>query len=160
MANKKGNRVERFLRFIYLKLFRINDTPQKIGLGLGLGIASGIIPGSGPLAALFLALVFKANRAAALIGSILTNTWLSILLFPICVKIGALILGIDWQAAFGQIKAALEGFRLSKLLSVSFLKVIFPAFLGYILVGVLTGLLAYICVILFLRNRKRQLKSK
>ena len=160
MADKKGNRVERFLRFIYLKLFRINDTPQKIGLGLGLGIASGIIPGSGPLAALFLALVFKANRASALIGSILTNTWLSVLIFPVCVKIGSFILGINWQVVYGQIKAALQGFRLNALFSVSFLKVIFPAFLGYILVGVLAGFLAYICVILLFRNRKRQAKSK
>jgi len=160
MANKKGNRVERFLRFIYLKLFRINDTPQKIGLGLGLGIASGIIPGSGPLAALFLALIFKANRAAALIGSILTNTWLSVLLFPACVKIGSFILGINWQVVSGQIKAALQGFKLSTLFSVSFLKVIFPAFLGYILVGVLAGILAYICVILLFSSRKRQVKSK
>ena len=60
------NNIKNFLRFVYAKLFSINDTPNKISLGLGLGVFAGILPGTGPIAAVFLALVFRANRASGL----------------------------------------------------------------------------------------------
>ena len=85
----------RWLRLIYLKLFRMNDEPQKVAAGLGLGVFFGVMPGMGPLAALFFALVLRVNRAAALLGSILTNTWLSIPTFVLAVKAGSLITGIS-----------------------------------------------------------------
>ncbi|PIR13657.1 MAG: hypothetical protein COV50_05635, partial [Flavobacteriales bacterium CG11_big_fil_rev_8_21_14_0_20_35_7] len=59
----------------------MNDTPQRIALGLGLGSALGMLPGTGPLAALFLAVVFKVNRASAFLGSLATNIWLSLVTF-------------------------------------------------------------------------------
>lgn len=48
---KKKNRILRLLKLIYIKLFRINDTPQKIAQGFGLGVFLGILPGTGPIAA-------------------------------------------------------------------------------------------------------------
>jgi len=68
------NKFRGFFQLLYLKLIKINDTPQKIAFGFGLGVFSGIFPGTGPLAALFLALILRANRASALLGSLLTNT--------------------------------------------------------------------------------------
>ena len=67
--------------FIFDKLFKINDSAEKIALGVGLEVFSGLMPGTGPTAALFLAFIFRANRAAALLGSMLTNTWLSVVTF-------------------------------------------------------------------------------
>ena len=75
------NKIREYLRLILAKLFNINDTPHKIALGLGLGVFAGILPGTGPIAAIFLALAFRANRASALLGSLLTNTWLSLVTF-------------------------------------------------------------------------------
>src|SRR3989338_11447506 len=88
---------KRLLKFLYLKLFKINDTPQKIALGLGLGVFAGIFPGTGPAASLFLAFIFRANRASALIGSMLTNTWLSVVTLLLAIKLGALMFGIQWE---------------------------------------------------------------
>ena len=34
------NKVARFFKALYLKLFRINDTPQKIAIGFGVGVFS------------------------------------------------------------------------------------------------------------------------
>ena len=67
----------KLLQFLFDKLFKINDTPQKIALGFGLGVFAGIFPGTGPVAAILLAYVFRANRASALFGSLFTNTWLN-----------------------------------------------------------------------------------
>ena len=80
----------------YERLFKINDSPQKIALGLGLGVFAGILPGTGPLAALFLAFIFRANRASALLGSLATNTWISFVTFVLAIKIGSAILEVSW----------------------------------------------------------------
>jgi uncharacterized protein (DUF2062 family) len=42
MRKKEGNRLQRFFKFLYLKLFRINDSPQRIALGFGAGAFMGI----------------------------------------------------------------------------------------------------------------------
>jgi uncharacterized protein (DUF2062 family) len=53
----KANRIARLLKTVYLKLFRINDSPLKIALGFGLGVFVGVMPGIGPVIALLLALI-------------------------------------------------------------------------------------------------------
>ena len=87
------SRISRFFKALYLKIFRIDDSPQKIALGFGLGVFLGVMPGMGPIAALAIAFLLKANRASALLGSILTNTWLSIPVFFLAVKTGAVVTG-------------------------------------------------------------------
>ena len=93
----KESGFKKIINFILAKLFRINDSPQKVALGVGLGVFAGLMPGTGPLAALFLAFIFRANRAAALMGSLLTNTWLSLVTFILAIKTGAFVLKMNWQ---------------------------------------------------------------
>lgn len=126
---KNNNKFFRFLRFIYLKLFRINDSPHKIALGFGLGVFAGIFPGTGPLASLFLAFIFRANRAAALIGSLLTNTWLSFVTFVLAVQAGSMLLKINWQ-------------------DVQAKKTILPIALGYAIIAFCCGLVAYLAALI------------
>ncbi|MDI6606430.1 MAG: DUF2062 domain-containing protein, partial [Candidatus Omnitrophota bacterium] len=83
-----ADRIRRLFRLFYLKVFRINDSPRKVALGMGLGVFSGILPGTGPIAAVCLAFIFRANRAAALLGSLITNTWLSFFIFLVAIKTG------------------------------------------------------------------------
>src|SRR3989338_6840109 len=97
MKKEKSSWISKIKEWLYQNLFKINDTPQKIALGLGLGVFAGIFPGTGPLASLFLAFICRANRASALIGSLLTNTWLSIVTFLLAIKLGALMFGIKWE---------------------------------------------------------------
>ncbi|MDD5423642.1 MAG: DUF2062 domain-containing protein, partial [Candidatus Omnitrophica bacterium] len=112
-------KVGRFFKTLYLKLFRINDTPQKVATGLGLGVFLGIIPGTGPLVALFLAFVFRVNRAAALLGSLITNTWMSIPVFLLSVKIVAMLTGLEHQEIHRQWAVFTKDFRWSALLDIS-----------------------------------------
>lgn len=128
----------RFLKLIYVKLFRINDTPQRIALGLGLGVFLGILPGSGPLAALFLAFLLRVNRAAALLGSLLTNTWLSIATFLLSVKLGSAIMNLRWQEVYQK-------------------KIILPVIVGYFLVAFGLGLAVYLITLIILKyaNKSR-----
>lgn len=143
----------------YEQVFRVNDSPQKIALGFGIGVFSGIFPGTGPVAAIFLALLFKANRATALFGSIITNTWISIISLLLALKAGAWVFGIKWQSLHESWVVFLNGFNWKLLFRVSALKIILPVVVGYILIALLLGLAAYLItlgIFFFIKNKKGQ----
>lgn len=144
-----------FWQLLYRKLFKINDTPQKVALGLGIGVFSGITPGIGILTALFLAVIFRANRAAALLGTLVTNTWLSFVTFVLSIKIGSAILGTDWQDVYGEWLSILKNFRPAKLLTLSALNIVLPIAVGYLAISACFGLLTYAVALLVLSSRRR-----
>lgn len=142
--------ISKIIKTVYEKVFKINDSPQKIALGLSLGVFAGIFPGTGPLAAIFLALVFKANRATALFGSVITNTWISLVTLLLAIKAGALVFGIQWQALYETWKTLLGEFKWKLLFESSVLKIILPVAIGYILIAFIFGLLTYLLTLLIL----------
>lgn len=159
MKKKRKNKFLSFFRLIYLKLVKINDTPAKVALGLSLGVFCGIMPGIGPIAALFLAWIFKVNKTAALLGSISTNTWLSAVIFLLSIKIGAGIIGKEWKLVLNDWLNVLSNFSFLRLFKLTLLKVIFPVLLGYVVVALGIGLLVYV-VSLFLIKSKRYYEDK
>jgi hypothetical protein len=157
MSNKNKNKLFISFHSLYIKLFKINDSPQRIALGLGLGVFSGIFPGTGPIASLFLAFLFRANRASALIGSLLTNTWLSVLIFILSVKAGSVIFGIRWQQLRQDWNYLLINFNWRNLFKLSALKVILPVFIGYFVIALAIGLLVYLITLpVIIQARKRR----
>lgn len=147
------------LQTLYLKLFRINDSAQRIALGLGVGVFLGLLPLTGPLAALFLASLLRINRAGALIGSLLTNTWLSIATFFLSIRIGSSIMKVDYRQVYSQWDTYIAQGNWLDLFKISSLKLVFPVILGYIIVGIVLGFFAYILCFLaikVLRDEKRK----
>src|SRR5690349_15972540 len=112
-----ADKIKGSFKSIYDKLIKINDSPQKIAAGFGLGVFCGILPGTGPAASVVLAFFFRVNKVAAFIGGLLTNTWLSIVTFVLAVKIGSVVMGLDWQAVYAQCKAVVENFNWRELKS-------------------------------------------
>lgn len=148
---KLKNSILRFPRLLYLKLFLINDTAQRIALGLGLGVFLGILPGTGPIAALFLAYLLRVNRAAALLGSLLTNTWLSIATFLLSIKLGSLIMGLSWKGVQSEWFAFWKDFHWLHLFKLSVLKIILPVLIGYLIVAFCLGLIVYLITLIAFR---------
>jgi uncharacterized protein (DUF2062 family) len=135
MKRPFGVRISRFFKMVYLKLIRLNDSPQRISLGFGLGVFLGILPGTGPIAALVLAALFRVNRAAAFLGSLLTNTWLSIATIILSIKLGSVIMGKNWEDIYAQWQLFLRQFQWRNLLEASFLQIAAPVAVGYLLIG-------------------------
>lgn len=160
MKRKNNNNILRFLKLIYIKLFRIHDTPQKIALGVGMGVFLGIIPATGPIAAVFMAFVLRVNRAAALLGSLLTNTWLSIVTFLLSIKIGASIMRINWQDVQRNWGQFLKDFRVITLFKLATLKIILPVIIGYLVIGFCLGLIAYLVTLFIIRQIKHENKNR
>jgi uncharacterized protein (DUF2062 family) len=146
------NKLAAFLNVLYQKLFKINDTPQRIALGLGLGVALGVAPGTGPLAALFLAVVFKVNRASALLGSLVTNTWFSFITFLLALRVGSAIFGVNWEALKNESRILFADFHWSYLFKSSFFKIIVPLLVGYILIALSLGVFVYLVSLIVIRK--------
>jgi len=144
--------LKQVINFIFAKLFKINDSAQRIALGVGLGVFSGLLPGTGPVAALFLAFVFRANRAAALMGSILTNTWLSVVTFILAIKLGSIVLSRHWQEVYQKAQGLIRDFHWGSFFKLSFLDVLLPMIIGYLIIGLCLGLISYLVVILIIRR--------
>ena len=156
MKRKNNNNILRFLKLIYLKLFRIHDTPQRIALGVGIGVFLGIIPATGPIAAVLMALVLRVNRAAALLGSLLTNTWLSILTFFLSIKLGSSIMGVDWQEVQRNWMQFLKDFKVITLFKLTTLKIILPVIIGYFVVSFCLGIIAYLITLIIITRIKHE----
>ncbi len=152
-------RLARFFRVVYLKLFRINDTPQKIALGAGLGVFCGVLPGAGPIAAIGLAFLFRANRAAALLGSLLTNTWISIPVFLASIKAGALVTGARYQDLRADWGLLMKDFHWRALLDAGAQKVLVPIIIGYAAVAVAIAFAAYTAALIVVQYGRRKLKK-
>ena len=161
MKKKKlSNSIFRFFKFIYIKLFRIHDTPQRIALGLGMGVFLGILPITGPIAAIFLALLLRLNRASALLGSLLTNTWLSIVTFFLSIKVDSGIMKVDWQDTYKGWIQFLKNFKFINLLQLSTLKIILPVITGYLVVAFCLGVLVYLIALIIVTQIKHENKSR
>ena len=143
----------KIINFVFSKLFKINDSAPKIALGVGLGVFSGLLPGTGPVAALFLAFIFRANRAAALLGSLLTNTWLSLVTFILAIKVGSVILKMDWQAVQQQVQGLLVNFGWAKFFKLSFIKILFPVVVGYLIIGLVLGVFSYFLALIIIKRK-------
>jgi len=150
----KESALKKIISFTFAKLFKINDSAQKIALGAGLGVFSGLIPGTGPVAALFLAFVFRANRAAALLGSILTNTWLSVVTFILAIKVGSMVLSRHWQEVHQKAQGLIRDFHWVSFFKLSFLEVVLPVIIGYLIIGLFLGIITYLVTLLIISKKK------
>ena len=149
------DKIKNAFKLIYDKLVKIDDSPQRVALGFGLGVFCGILPGTGPVAALALAWVFHVNRVAALTGGILTNSWLSIVTFVMAVKIGSVLTGADWNEVYAACKKFITHFSWGNIKSIPFSEIILPLLLGYLIIGLICSAIAYVIVSIIIRKRQR-----
>ncbi len=150
--------LKELLDLFYWELFGAHDAPEKIALGLGVGVFTGILPGAGPLAALFLAFILRVNRAAALLGSLLTNTWLSIATFLLSIKTGSSILRLDWQDVWRDWELCLRNFRWLDLFKLTIFKLILPVMVGYLVVAFCVGLIVYLITLIITKYTYKSIK--
>lgn len=89
----------RWIRYAYVRLVRINDSPQKIAWGLAVGVFLGVFPtfGLGTVVALALAIAFKFNKVAAILGSLIMNPLTTPFFWTASSVLGALLVNRDWH---------------------------------------------------------------
>lgn len=157
---KKVKRAFKKLTILFKHLFTLNDDPHDLALGFGLGVFLGILPGTGPLAALICAQFLHLNRAAAFFGALLTNTWFSLVILGLSAHVGAKIMAVNLAELTQSIQAAFHPFHFGNLFKLSFAKVILPLFTGFAIVSIACGLLAYITAFLALHGYRKWKQNK
>lgn len=160
MNNSKPGKIRRFIKLSYIRLVRINDTPQKIALGFGLGVFAGVMPMAGPVLAVFLAYLCRVNKASAFLGGLITNTWISILSLVLSVKIGAFIFGIEWAALYKSWSMLWKHFHWSNLFKMSVLEIVLPIIVGYIAIAFIAALIAYALALILINSIKSARKKR
>lgn len=141
------DKISGFFKTIYLKMVRINDTPQKVALGLGLGVFAGIMPFAGPILAVFLAALFRVNKVSAFLGALLTNTWITFIIFLLSIKVGSLMFGVDGNALHARWMALLKDFHFANFFKASFVEVALPVIAGYLAMAFFAAAVAYVMAI-------------
>jgi uncharacterized protein (DUF2062 family) len=156
----KKNRWGRILRFLYLKLFRINDTPHRIAAGAALGVFFGVLPAAGVIVALCGAIIFRVNRAAAMIAALATNTWISVAIFLLSIKVGAFIMKVDWRAVYAQSRGFFRDFQAAEFFSFSTVRILLPVIIGYAVLAIGLSIITYTLAIIAVRRFQYARKNR
>jgi uncharacterized protein (DUF2062 family) len=145
MARKKNKRpghpwrerARRWGRYIYLRLVRQNDEPDKVAKGVGLGVFLGIFPtfGVGAILAVLIATWVKWNRASAALGTLIMNPFFNPFFVSLSVVAGNLVVP-------PRFRITVESFRGGRLWT-GFFHAVPVYLLGNILVSTIFALLAY-----------------
>lgn len=100
-------RTKRRLRLTYLRILRIDDPPERIARGAAIGVLMGVLPtfGLGTFLSLGFAFIFRANKAAAVLGSFVVNPITSPFFWTLSIMAGALVLGEDAATVMARVKS-------------------------------------------------------
>jgi uncharacterized protein (DUF2062 family) len=113
----------------------INDSAHRIALGMGLGLLLGVLPGTGAIAAVVCAFVIRANKAAALAGALVVNTWINVVTFPLAIAIGAFLFRIEPAGIVREWSAATRPFVWKSFLNFLLHDAVLALITGYAVIG-------------------------
>jgi uncharacterized protein (DUF2062 family) len=147
-------RVKRIFRYIYLRLVRVADDPVHVALGFALGVFIGVFPtfGLGIPVALFLAALFRWNKAAALLGTLLVNPLTTPFFWSLSGAVGALMLRTDTKSVLRSFRGG-EGLK-----SLSEGALIYLA--GNTVVALLSAAIAYLLAVRAVRFYRREKEKR
>lgn len=145
-----GERLRRWGRFVYLRLVRQNDEPEKVAKGVSLGVFLGIFPtfGVGTLLAVLLASWVKWNRAAAALGTFIMAPPLNPFFLFLSVVLGNSLVPPESRIA-------MENLRGGKIWS-GMLTFVPTYLLGNLIISVVFAALAYGLTLVALQNYRRR----
>ena len=94
-------KLNRQLRYYYLRFIRLKGSPRELALGMALGIFAGLLPiiPFQIALAVALALLFKSSKITAAIGTWISNPLNWYFLYNYTYKVGAFLLGISGKEA-------------------------------------------------------------
>ncbi len=99
-------RLRRRLRLIYLQILRIDDPPERIARGAAIGVMMGILPtfGLGIILSIIFAFIFRANKAAAVLGSLIMNPVTSTFFWTLSALVGSVVFWEDSRLILENLK--------------------------------------------------------
>jgi len=155
---------KRWLRYQYVRVVRLNDSPEKIAAGLALGVVLGILPtfGLGIIIAVFTAGLFRVNRVSAVIGTFIMNPWTATFFWAASYIIGSLTIGQNLPETLQLIKTVKSHGDLWRSLLEQ--RLLLPYVVGNIMITAGSAALSYVACLYIVRAyrhaRKERLERK
>lgn len=156
--NPKSN-WRRRLQYFYWRLVRLQGSPEMLARGIACGVFAGLFPffGSQTLLALLLAFLVRGNKILALVGPWISNPFTSVPIYAFNFYIGKLLLNdstpsdINWRSWEDIKELGIE--------------IIWPLFVGCIVVGSVCAIISYFFGLWFIRrvrasNQKRHRRKR
>jgi hypothetical protein len=131
-------------------LLSLNDTPERVAKSAALGIFISItLPfGIHTFVALGIAVLFRINKAAVVLGSFFNNHLTAIPIYYICYKVGTFITGKN-------VDFSIKPLSFSRYLHLG-VDVLIPLWIGSIIVGVLIGFPMFFIIRYVLKKYKEK----
>jgi uncharacterized protein (DUF2062 family) len=155
-ASERPKGWKAFLTKAWNTIAGIKDSPHKIALGVGIGLFLGVLPGTGVAASIVVSLIFRANKPAAVAGSLAVNTWINLVAFPLAATIGATITGVSMERMLAYGQSLVQNFSWANFFTPLLRDVILGLLIGFMVIGLALGLVGYLGAFLISREVQRR----
>ena len=144
--------LKKTIKSLYDEFVLMKDTPHNIALGFAVGVFLGILPFTGVLAAIGVALFFRLNKAGAILGSALTNTWVSFLILAAAIQLSCGFLGLSAQQVQLRILDLFKNFSWLKVSGIW--EILLSVAAGFLILSILLSMLSYFLCLGFIYIKK------
>lgn len=151
----------RAVKYRYLQLLRIKDTPSRVALGFALGVAAGCLPCMGvqSLIALPLAFLVRANKISSLIGVWWTNPLTFVPIYYTEYVIGTLLSSyplLNYKAFYAKV---IDLKNLDDVANLG-IDILVPMSVGSLVMAAILGPITYFVCRYALEKRRERRKKK
>ncbi len=140
------------LHYYFRRMVRQHGSPHKIALGAAVGVFLGFFPtfGVGTFLALLLATIFRLNKIAALVGTVIGIPWFAPFIWTVSYLLGAFILREDWRSF-------LANFQVREIPQ----RALLPYWLGNFIISLTSGVITYVVILQIIQiTRRRKRKAR
>jgi len=137
-------------------LGHVDDTPGRVAAAFGIGVFIAFFPilGIHTGMALAIALLFRLNKVAILIGAWLNNPWTLAPMYSAGTLVGCLLLQVPLVSPAASVDWSLEGRAFYEALAVTLQPLLWPFVVGNLVLGALAGLAAFLGLRAVLARRR------
>lgn len=132
-------------------LRRMRASPEWVARSFAIGILIGLLPGTGLVAALAVAVVCRLHKPAIALGALVNNPWTTPFLYIASYHVGKRLTGVEAQIVWHGWSSWRHPAWWTEVL-----RMVWPTLVGTLIVGIVLGLTGYGVVYGLLRWRRRR----
>ena len=151
----------RWLRRTEQVLFHVDDSPSRVALAFALGVFIAFFPilGIHTGMAIAIALAFRLNKVALLVGAWVNNPWTVAPMYSAGALFGCFLLGVS-PASLGAVDWGLGGRAFYSSLVTGLRPLFLPFVVGNLILGAATGVVTFLVLRSLLARRRRGLGAR
>jgi uncharacterized protein (DUF2062 family) len=137
-------------------LRHVEGSPSRVAAAFGIGVFIAFFPllGIHTGLAIAIALLFRLNRVAILVGAWINNPWTIAPIYSAGTLVGCALLGVPLVNPAASLDWSLKGRAFYEALATSLYPLVWPFMVGNLVLGVVGGVLAFLLLRSLLSRRR------